>query len=173
MKTREEMIQFCDGILEQAKQFVISGEVAPIAFIINDTAAMALPLNEIPSKDAWGPMIEMVKQSTKAHSVVMIMEGWAVMGEKSTNKEYMDSIGTEDYIPPSQHPDRIEILQVTAKSEKFKEYFKCLKIIRDGDNISFTPVTELSSKDGESDMGSMYCRFTDGDYTPEQKAAMH
>ena len=173
MKTREELVTFCEATLSQAQDFVRQGGAAPVAFVINDEGMACIALDEIPSKDAWGFCIEAVKNKIHGHTVVMLMECWAVMGnmKEDTSAEYLRTVGTDEYVPPSEHPDRIEIVQVTTKSDKFDDYYQCIQILRESDGVHFKQIAELSSKPGNSD--KMYCRFTDGDYTPEQKAAMN
>lgn len=172
MKTREDLVAFCEGMLEQAKDFVKEGGCAPIAFVVNDQHAVGIPLDELPTKDAWGPFLQFVKQQTNGHTVVFINEGWAVTGDKDSNKEYMDSVGTPDYVPPSQHPDRIEVLMVSAKSDRWKDYNVVLEIVRADDGITFKSFKDMEDKD--DDKVSMYNRFLDGERpTEEMRAAMH
>jgi hypothetical protein len=173
MKTREDVIKFCEFVMKQAQEFVVGGGASPVAFIINDGTVIGTPLDELPSKDAWGPYLQLVKEMSGGHTIIFVTEGWTVLGEDDATKEYMKTIGTDDYIQPSEHPNRVEILHVTAKSDKYKDYSQAVEIVREGSNITFKPIVQFDSEES-GDKLQMYCRFTDGEIPTEaERAAMH
>ena len=127
--------------------FYSEEEVAPLIFIFPGDGQMIPVIPMKGNKEAVSMLVQDTCRGVGAIAGAIVSEGWSV----TLGKE-----GKWDGIPPSQHPNRVEILQVSLYSRSINR-MKAWKIIRNGRTKS------LEDYYGEDSPDRVESRFF-GDY---------
>ena len=104
------------------KIFYSEKEVAPFIFIFpkNGQTIPVIPI--MGDKEALSMLVQDICRRVGAVAGAIVSEAWSVTFDKEK---------AWDGIPPIEHPDRVEILQVSLYSKSINR-MKAWKIVRDG-----------------------------------------
>jgi hypothetical protein len=118
-KLKEIFVGLCNSAV---KIFHSEEEVAPFIFIFPRDGQMIpiIPING--NKEAVSMMIQDICRRVGAVAGAIVSEAWSVTFGKEAKW---------DGIPPAEHPDRVEILQVSLYSKSINR-MKAWKITRNG-----------------------------------------
>lgn len=132
MMTRKQMIEMHK---EQAKRFAVSPEgVQPVVFLyVEEGNDLAVPgqFENDKQKHWFFEQVRALAKDKGAYGGMWICEAWCL---KCDEDNYVDP-DSDDYVRPSEHPERIEILSILAADHAGTT---CLtvEIKRDGDKIT-------------------------------------
>lgn len=128
-----------EKLLSYGKEFLQEdGHLEPIAFIFkeSDNTKIAIPIGSLlsdeTSKDMLPHYLYEICHQYNPDAVIMIVESWMV---KADNQEDFQKIGR-----PSEHPNRVEAINMTIQLRDGNGYMKNSEIKRDknGNAIDFT-----------------------------------
>lgn len=123
-----DVFEFAIKIKEKAKQTLIKdGDHAPIMFCMTPKKMLVIPLQFETEKEKYSTLskIKKLMDSMNVWAYIIIIKAWMVSGQ-----------GVDTSTRPSQAPDRVNILMVSAVTHQRKKMWS-IPVENEHGNISF------------------------------------
>lgn len=148
--------QTLDDIKDMCLNYMKEGEeLPPMLFLLKEGKVLVVDLSPIPKAQAPNA-IKDVTDNIQPDAVIIATENWMVVRDLGGDAIDLSNIS----IRPSQEPDRMECLVISAKTPE-QSYSRMYKIIREGNKV------ELDKVERSVQMSN---RFLDGVFVNMQKA---
>lgn len=148
--------QTLDDIKDMCLNYMKEGEeLPPMLFLLKEGKVLVVDLSPIPKAQAPNA-IKDVTDNIQPDAVIIATENWMVVRDLGGDAIDLSNIS----IRPSQEPDRMECLVISARTPE-QSYSRMYKIIREGNKV------ELDKVERSVQMSN---RFLDGVFVNMQKA---
>ena len=144
-------------LLGTAKDTILrDGSHSPMLFIITKDEVIVFLVWEFlksdSGKDSLADLASKLIKRFDARGVALITEGWMVRSEDGIKPEELP------YIRASQHPARIEVLQITSEWEDGSQFMRMLRMMRNNEG-KVNRLIEFDRESGWEEIGGRFCGF--------------
>ena len=144
-------------LLDTAKVTILrDGSHSPMLFVITRDEVLVFLIWEFlkseSGKDSLADIVIKLIERFQAQGVALITESWMVKSGNGVRPEELT------HIKASQHPSRIEVLQITSEWEDGNQCMRLLRMIRSNEG-KVNRLVEFDSESGWEEIGGRFCGF--------------